>query len=467
MTAMPQDPAKQTILSALAARGMSAMSSAAATGDAERRALTQALFNGAVRSLPLAVVPCAEEGAIRSAIRIAADHGTPVSVSAGGHDLSGRAFDEGNLVLDLGRLNHVYPDASAGEVTLGGGALTRDLLAALPEDRVTATGTVLSVGMTGSTVGGGYGRLTPKLGLALDCLLGARVVLADGSVVIASEDDDAELLWALRGGGTGFGVVTEMRMALHLLPQVLSAMILYPLGEAGGILLAAQDLIDHHPDDLSLFMGFMTAPTGEVMMFVAPMWWGDKVAGERLVEDLAQRKGAFVLETGWRPYRTTFSEESEKAWPKGRHYHLLTRTVQRIDRRIAEILVKGAQAMTSPNSAIVLHDFHGAPARVASRATAFPLRQDHFVAEIIAAWDDPMAELTEEGLRHRGWADGLSRTLAPVSLPGGYVNLLAPGDVERVRLFYGSSVERLIATKRRVDPHDLFRSGIGRLAESR
>ncbi|MBE7200367.1 MAG: FAD-binding protein [Parafilimonas terrae] len=463
MAVMPQDTADQPLFTALAAHGVAAMPPATAARDGESRALTRALFNGAVRSLPLALVPCADEAAIRTVLRLAADHGTPVSVCAGGHDLSGRSFDPENLVLDLGGLNHVHVDPARDEVTLGGGALTRDLLAALPEDRVTATGTVLTVGMTGATLGGGYGRLTPGFGLSADCLLRARVVLADGSVVIASEAEDADLLWALRGGGTGFGVVTALTMALHTLPRVLSALILYPPSEAGSLLLAAQDLIDRHPDALSLFMGFMTAPTGDVMLFVAPMWWGDGPEGEGVVDGLTQRPGAFVLETGWRPYRATFSAESEKAWPKGRHYHLPTRTVRRIDGHVAEILVAGARGMTSPNSAIVLHDFHGAPTRIAPGATAFPLREDHFVVEIIAAWDDPTAELAADGLRHRAWADDLSGALAPVSLPGGYVNLLPPDEAERVRLFYGPSADRLHATKRCVDPHDLFRSAIGRL----
>ncbi|KAB0677347.1 FAD-binding oxidoreductase [Aureimonas leprariae] len=421
----------------------------------------RALFNGAVTSRPLAFAECADEAAVVAALGTAADLGLCVAALAGGHDVSGRAFVEDNLVLDLRRIRDVRVDPAASEVTFGGGALTGDVLAALPDGLVTATGTVLSVGMTGLALGGGYGRLVNRLGLAADCMRSARVVLADGSVVLASEREDAELFWALRGGGSGFGIVTSMTMALHALPRVLGATVLYPLDRAEDTLLRAQATLDSHPFDLSLFMGFVTAPTGEAMLFVAPMWSGDPATGEALIESLTALDGALVLERGWCRYRDTLSEESEKAWPKGRRYHLPTRTLGRLDETAVEMLVDAARRMTSPHSAIVLHDFHGAAAQVPPDATAFALREDHFVVEIIAAWDsDPGG-----GSRHRRWADELSAELAIIAIPGGYVNLLAPAESERVRRFYGLSAQRLADVKRRVDPNDMFRSGIGRLVD--
>ena len=135
-----------------------------------------------------------------------------------------------------------------------------------------------------------------------------------------------------------------------------------------------------------------------------------------------------------------------------------TQTISRIDERTAEMLVEGARRMSSPKSGIVLHDFHGAPARVAADATAFSLRRNHFVVEAVAAWD-PSAE--DDGKQHRTWASELSRKLATVALPGGYVNLLSPEESDRVRLFYGGSAERLLAVKQRFDPEDVFRSSTG------
>ena len=168
-----------------------------------------------------------------------------------------------------------------------------------------------------------------------------------------------------------------------------------------------------------------------------------------------------VLAQGWSAYRDTFDEETEKAWPKGRHYQMETQTIARLDERTAEMLVEGARQMSSPKSGIVIHDFHGAPTRVAAEAMAFPLRRSHFVVEVVAAWD-PSVE--DDGTQHRTWASELSRELSAVALPGGYVNLLNPEESDRVRLFYGSAANRLLAVKRRVDPAEVFRSSTGRFS---
>ena len=421
-----------------------------------------ALFNGDVTPRPLACLTCANEDDVRRAVRAAADHGVPMAVLAGGHDLSGRAFREGNLVLDLRSMSGVSVDAAAGEVTFEGGVLVDGLLAALPDELVTVTATISSVGMTGFTLGGGYGRLDSRFGLAVDGVKRARIVLADGRVVVASDQDDADLLWALRGGGSGFGVVTSMTVALHKLPKVLTAKIVIPLPHAELAMLRYQEMVDAHPVDLSVFAGFMAPPgVDHPVLFIAPLWCGAPDEGEALIDDLETLPGARVLQRGWSTYRHTFDKEFEKAGPKGRHYCLPTRNIRRIDDTSAAILVEGAKRMTSAKCAIALHDFHGAPARVAADATAFPLREDHVVVEIIGAWDP---DAGDDGGSARAWAQRLSADLAAVALPGGYVNLLAPDEEERVRLFYGPSAARLLAIKRRVDPNDMFRAGTGRMA---
>jgi FAD/FMN-containing dehydrogenase len=420
--------------------------------------LKDAVFNGAVSSEPRGVVQCSDEASISRAVRNAADQGIPVSVLAGGHDIAGRALGEGNLVLDLRGHSRVSVDIAAREATVEGAALTKDLLTQLPNDLAAVTGMVLTVGLTGYTLGGGYGHLNSRFGLGSDCLKRARVVLADGSVVTASPEEDAELLWALRGGGSGFGVVSSMTIALHPLPPILTAAVLCPLGIAHDALLLAQDLLDVHPVDLSLFIGFVTGPDGKPVLLLEPVWSGERTIGERLIDDLAAMDGVVTLGRGWCPYKETLSEEKEKAWPKGRHYELETRTLRRIDRVAADILIQAAQTMTSPFSAIALHDFHGAPTKISSGETAFPLRDNHFVVEVIAQW-----EPGENGARHRDWARHTSEALARVAMPGGYVNLLKPEEADRARLFYGSSAQRLRKIKERVDPYDLFRSGTGRL----
>ncbi len=436
-------------------RGTGAQVFVAADGVPEGR---PTLFNGAYTAEPLAVAACRTAEEVSRSLGVAEEYGMPVSVLAGGHDMAGRAICEGGLVIDLRPMCSVHVNTAAGEVTIGGGALMSDLLRELPPEWVTVTGTIRSVGMTGFALGCGYGRLNSRCGLAIDCLKRAEVVLANGRVVTASLSENAELFWALRGGGSGFGVVTSVTMAIFLVPSVLTAAIFFPLGSAKQALLRMQESLDQGRDELSIFAAFMTPPGGEVGLLLAPMWSGDAAAGERALGELTGLEGAMVMAQGWSAYRDTFDEETEKAWPKGRHYQMETQTISRMDERTATMLVEGAKRMSSPKSGMVLHDFHGAAARVAADTTAFPLRRNHFVVEAVAAWD-PSAE--DDGARHRRWASELSRELSTAALPGGYVNLLNPEESDRVRLFYGGTAERLLAVKRRVDPTDVFRSSTG------
>jgi len=420
---------------------------------------TDNLFNGAVEGRALRLVACSDEAEVRIAVLAAGKEGRSVAVLAGGHDMWGRGFVEGNVVIDVRAMKRITIGEGGDTVTIGGAVLAGELLAALPRNRAAVTGTILSVGMAGLTLGGGYGALNGRFGLACDNLLGARMVLASGDVVQVDADENADMLWALRGGGGGFGVVTELTLALHALPQVLTAMVFVELDHAMSAMLLAQRLIDGYPEDLGLFMGFMTGPAGAPVLFLAPTWSGHAHLGEVLVRRLADLQGAQLAGMRWSFYSESFDPASEAAFPKGAHYLLLTRTLRRLDEEAAAILIEGARKL-GPTDAIILHDSHGAASRPAPEATAFALRDDHFVVEVIAASPAGGAQMDER----REWARSLDCELRGVALPGGYTGLLAPDEHRRVAEFFGSNVARLAEIKRGVDPGDLFRSAVGRLA---
>lgn len=421
--------------------------------------LGEAVYNGILGPTGLALVDCHDEAAVQRAVRFAADESLPVAVLNGGHDPWGRGLRDDHLVLNVRPIRHVSIDAENRRATIGGGALAEDVLAVLPNEFAIATGTVTSVGMVGLTSGGGYGMLTSRVGLASDSLLAARVVLADGSVAIADERHDSDLLWALRGGGTGFGVVTEMTIALHALPNLLAALVVVPLDAAEQAMLLAQTLIDENPVELGLFMGLMMTPGGPALV-QSPLWSGGREQGESIVDQLAAVPGAQCIQRRWTSFRNSFDPGLEKAWPKGHHYHFLSRNITRLDEAAIKCLIASAHRIISPTQAIVLHDFHGTAARVGAAETAFALRNDHYVVEAIAGWDPNSGA---DVLALRNWVDSTILDLESVSLPGGYSNLLGPEESDRVRDFYGASGTRLRIVKNRVDPHDMFRSAIGRL----
>ncbi|MBF9133841.1 FAD-binding oxidoreductase [Plantactinospora sp. S1510] len=417
---------------------------------------TRRLWNAAVTTRPAVIARCLDADDVRTVVRTARDCGVPLSVRAGGHDWAGRALRPGGLALDLTGMNQVTVARDSATAIVAGGATAADLLAAAqPYGLVTATGVVRAVGMAGLTMAGGYGPLCGRYGLALDNLLGAELVLADGQQVTASPDDDAELYWALRGGGGNFGVVTSLRYRLHPLRTVLAGMILFPVEQARSVLASYRNFLPRCPDELTVMAGFLPGPQGQPVLFLAPSWSGrDLGAGERAVARLVAFGRPVTAQVGPMPYGDALGMFDGGMLP-GNQYLLRTRWLADLSEPAVEVLLDAATEASSPYSALAVHHFHGAATRVGRTETAFGLRHDHLLVEVIAVWPpgEPVAA-------HRHWADRCSARLAPFALPGGYPNLLAPDEPERIRLAYGPNYPRLLAAKRRYDPDNVFGSAV-------
>src|SRR5215831_605341 len=221
-------------------------------------------------AMPRAVVHCRTVQDVQSAIRAVRDCDVPLSVRGGGHDWAGRALCDG-IVIDLSGMNAVVVDSDNRTARIGGGARAADVLAVTDRLGVAAvTGSCNAVGMAGLTLGGGYGPLIGRFGLALDNLLAAEVVLADGRVVVADPCREQELFWALRGGGGNFGVVTAMRCRLHDVPSICSGMLVYPFGEARTVLRHTADIAASSPEELTVQFGCIGGPDGEPVVIVLP-----------------------------------------------------------------------------------------------------------------------------------------------------------------------------------------------------
>jgi FAD/FMN-containing dehydrogenase len=348
-------------------------------------------------------------------------------------------------------------DARAQIAAVEGGATAGDLSAAAsPHGLVAVTGSVGAVGMAGLTLGGGYGALIGRYGLALDNLLGADLVLANGRLVTADATENPELFWALRGGGGNFGVVTSMRIRLHPHRVLLSGLILFSWPEAKSVLHGYAKAVAAAPDELTATVGVLPGPDGSPVLFVAPTWSGEPDKGEEVMAGL-QGLGTPVL-TRINPMTCADMLAMFDAHVmNGRHYALQTRWVPELTPNVISALIAGGGNRSSPFSAIVLHHFHGAATRVPSEATAFGVRREHFLVEFIAAWEP---DASDNGAVHRRWAETLSQTLAPAALPGGYANILGPDRHDQIALAYGRNIARLQELKRRFDPAGIFTSAI-------
>jgi FAD/FMN-containing dehydrogenase len=418
------------------------------------------LWNGAVDHRPAALVRCLDADDVRAALLVARDHGADVSVRGGGHDWAGRALRDGGVVLDLSGLREVVVDVAGSVAHAQGGALIADVVdPAAGHGLGTATAVVRTVGMAGMTMAGGYGGLNGRFGLALDNLLSADVVLADGTHVTAGPgpDEDPELLWALRGGGGNFGVVTAARYRLHPLGPVLGGMLLFPYAQAAQVLRGYREVLATAPDELTVMAGLFTGgPAGGPAVFVAPTWSGDLDEGERVVAPLTKLGTLVGGGVGPTPYPELL-RMFEAGAAAGNRYALGTRWLPELTDDAVLALVDAAASAPSPTSLLALHHFHGAAARVAPDATAFALRRDHLLTEVIAAWaPGAPGDAAAAADVQRAWVDRVSTELAPGALPGGYPNILGPDDADRVAPGFGANADRLRAAKHRYDPDGIL-----------
>jgi FAD/FMN-containing dehydrogenase len=413
-----------------------------------------AIWAKPVGRMPRAVVHCrtAEDAAL--AIRAARDCDLPLSVRGGGHDWAGRALCDG-VVIDLSGMRSVTvgPDSVA---RISGGVRATDVLAVTHSLGLAAvTGSVGVVGMAGLTLGGGYGPLIGRFGLALDNLTAAEVVLADGRIVVAKHDNEEELFWALRGGGGNFGVVTAMHVRLHGLSSVHSGLLLYPFAEAKAVFERCADIANSAPDALTVQVGAIHGPDGSPAVMIIPTWCGAPEEGEARTAPFL-RLGTLLMGTvEAKPYRMALSVY-DPFLVNGQRTFMDSCWLPALDSGSIDALIRAIETAASPGCAVFTHEFKGAASLPPPEATAFGLRRDHVLIEFLAAFEDRSDE--EEERRHRQWARATRDSFNATALPGGYPNLLAGGDPERVAKSYGPNVERLVKAKRRYDPDNVFRS---------
>ena len=416
------------------------------------------VWNGAVRHRPAIVAFCNGAEDVQAAVHAARRHGLALAVRGGGHDWAGRALRDNGLVIDLTRMREVIVDPRARVATVAGGALTNDVAAAAgAHNLLAALGNCGTVGMAGLTLGGGYGPLSGSCGLAADNLLGAEIVLADGRRVTTSPDAEPDLFWALSGGGGNFGVATALDVRLHEARDLLTATITYNWNEAGAVLRRYAAFAATAPDELGLPVAMMSGPDGEPIIVIVALWNGERCEGERVMNNALVFGTPQSAQIGPTTYPDMLAPvDAWVAAGDGCHWEIRTRWLPALTPGAADATITAMGRRASPYCSVFWHHAHGAATRMAPDRTAFGLRREHFMVEIIAGWQPD----GDDGTAHRRWAQDLWQSLAPFALPGGYANLLGPNDREQACAAYGGNAARLAALKRRFDPDGVFGSAI-------
>jgi FAD/FMN-containing dehydrogenase len=424
----------------------------------------RAIWNGAIDRHPACIARCTGVADVVAAVAFARERDLLVAVRSGGHGVGGHALCEGGLVIDLSPMKGIRVDAVARTARAEAGVLWGEL------DRetqlhglATVGGIVTHTGIAGLTLGGGIGWLMRKHGAAVDNLLSADVVTAQGEIVTASEQENPDLFWAIRGGGGNFGIVTSFEYRLHPVgPIVLAGPVFHLIEDAPEVLRFYREFIAAAPDELTTIFELEMAPPvpflpeevhGKPILMVGACYAGSPDDGAEVVRPLKQfgRPIGDLLEP--KPY-TALQSMFDPFVPHGWHRYWKSVELPPLTDAAIDTLVEHASAQTSPRSYCIVLQLGGALARVGEGETAFSQRDAAHNVAINAAWteEDPDAE------RHIAWARDFFGALQPHARGRVYVNFLGEEGGNRVRQAYGArNYERLVELKRSYDPTNFFR----------
>ena len=401
---------------------------------------------------------------VAAAIAYARAEGLRIAVRAGGHSLPGHSTVDDGLVIDLRSLDTVEVDSDARTVRVGGGAALGAVDTAVQaHGLVVPVGVVSHTGAGGLTLGGGVGRLMRRFGLTVDSLLEAEVVLADGRIVRAAEDENAELFWGLRGGGGNFGIVTEFLYRAHELGPLTILATFHPLERAAEVLrLADQTMADPSTPDALLWTSFARrgpdiapwlppelAGTPGLMCLIE--WSGDPAEGRERLAAIERELDAPAGELSEVPYLGMQTVTDELLAPGTLHAYVKAGFATELTEELLEVIVRQGAEVGSPLSVIEVLSMGGAIDRVEPSATAFPHRGSRWLINVPGQWSDPA-----DSEREVAWVRESFAALEPHLAGGAYSNFMDDDETDSAARAYGATLERLAGIKRAYDPENVF-----------
>ncbi|WP_128545916.1 FAD-binding oxidoreductase [Larkinella soli] len=412
----------------------------------------RSVWNQMIDKRPALIARCTDSSDVVQAVRFARKHGMLVSVRGGGHNIAGNAVCDSGLMIDLSPMKLILVNPDRRTARAGAGVLWSELDRETQRYGLATTGgTVSHTGIAGLTLGGGLGWLMGKHGLACDNLLSVDIVTADGQLQTASETENPDLFWAIRGGGGNYGIVTSFEYRLHPVgPTILGGMVLHPQSEAREVLRFYREFARNQPDELMVFCGLLNTPDGMPVIALIAGWFGPLSEGEAHLKPLRAFGTPIADLIGEIPYLQHQSMFDEATKP-GLHRYWKSGNLPEIDDTVIDTVVGEAARMTTPYGFVLFFHIKGQATRVPAGKMAFGLRQDQWDFDIVAQWIDPA-----EAPTHIDWVRGFWKRIEPHT-SGVYVNHLDSEESgRRVKTAYGPNYQHLSILKKKYDPDNFF-----------
>ncbi len=407
------------------------------------------IWNGMHDKRPALIARCLSAEDVRNAVTFARERELLVAVRGGGHSWPGKSVCDGGLMIDLSQMNTVRVDPDSRSAFAQGGGLLNGLdVAARQHEMITTAGVVSHTGIGGFTLGGGFGRLNRKFGLAIDNLKSAEITTADGKTHRVSEEEQPDLFWAIRGGGGNFGVVTEFEYQLHPFPlEVLSGTIVWPIDQARDVLDFYGEWYSGLSDDLYVGPAMMTTPEGQGVLAMEVVYAADPSAGEKELAPLLNVGKPIDNGVKLQDYMVMQTQEDALA-----HHGIRSYAKNGMAKEVTPALIDAMIEAYRPDPRIAMfsHTAGGAVGRVDELATAFPHRNAETMLGFASLWDDPAMD--EEAIAGtRDWYNHLEPFM------GGYYQNIEWEIDETASGNYGPAYQRLSQVKAQYDPTNLFR----------
>jgi FAD/FMN-containing dehydrogenase len=423
----------------------------------------RSVWNGMIDRRPGMIIQCRDAGDVARAVAFAREHDLLLAVKGAGHNIAGSGVCDGGLVIDFaemravdvdpeGRIARVQPGCTLGELDKA----TQAFGLAVP------TGINSTTGIAGLTLGGGFGWISRKHGMTVDSLISAKVVMADGQMVTASQEENADLFWAIRGGGGNFGIVTSFEFRLHPIgPEVLSGLIVHPFDDAPSLMRAYRDIVADSPDELSVWLVLRKAPPlpflpeewhGKLVLVMAALYAGDIDAGQEALKPIRSLGSPIADVIQPNPF-TGWQQAFDPLLTPGARNYWKSHDFLELSDGLIDTLVEFVQQLPSDETECFVGQLGGAVNRVPSDATAYPHRDVEFIVNVHTRWQKPQQD--ESCVR---WARDLFHAMGPYATGGVYVNFMPEDETHRTGGAYGGNLQRLSELKGRFDPTNLFQT---------